>query len=92
MFGFDSAQPAQLSQLRSANTQTLAERSRSQPKPAEKTTTGVLLPFSIPLTLIPGPNLVLFYLAWRTWSHYQSQKGGRHVLNHLPVQFVPVGD
>ena len=55
-------------------------------------TDGALLPFSIPLTLIPGPNLVLFYLAWRTYSHYQSQKGGRHALNRLPLQFVPSGN
>ena len=53
---------------------------------------GALLPFSIPLTLIPGPNLVLFYLAWRTYSHYQSHKGGRNALNGLPLQFVPAGN
>jgi len=54
-------------------------------------TDSVLLPFSIPLTLVPGPNLVLFYLAWRAWSHYQSQKGGRHALYRLPQRFEPAG-
>ncbi len=35
---------------------------------------GALLPFSVILTLIPGPNVILAYLAWRTLGHYRSHK------------------
>lgn len=52
-------------------------------------TNGALLPFSIPLTLIPGPNVVLFYIAWRAFSHYKSQKGGQKALGEMPLKFVP---
>ena len=50
---------------------------------------GALLPFSIPLTIIPGPNVVLFYIAWRAYSHYKSQKGGQKALSEMPLKFVP---
>ena len=32
------------------------------------------VPVSVPLSLIPGPNLLLGYLAWRSVSHYRSRK------------------
>lgn len=50
---------------------------------------GVLLPFSALLSLIPGPNLWLAYLAWRSLAHYQSRRGGRRALSDLRVAFVP---
>lgn len=37
---------------------------------------GALLPISVVFTLIPGPNLLLAYLAWRTLAHYKSKKSG----------------
>ena len=46
------------------------------------------VPVSVPLSMIPGPNLLLGYLAWRSVIHYQSQKGGRRA-TELPVDFVP---
>lgn len=35
---------------------------------------GALLPFSIPLTIIPGPNVVLFYIAWRRHFRITNRK------------------
>ena len=46
------------------------------------------VPLSVPLSLIPGPNLLLGYLAWRSVSHYQSRKAGQRA-TELPVDFVP---
>lgn len=39
---------------------------------------GALIPFGVLLTVIPGPNVFLAYLAWRTLAHYRSQKGGKN--------------
>lgn len=46
------------------------------------------VPFSVPLSLIPGPNLLLAYLAWRSVSHYKSRKSGQRA-TELPIGFVP---
>ena len=46
------------------------------------------VPVSVPLSLIPGPNLLLCYLAWRSVSHYQSRKAGQRA-TALPIDFVP---
>ncbi len=46
------------------------------------------VPISVPLSLVPGPNLLLGYLAWRSVSHYQSRKAGQRA-TELPVDFVP---
>ncbi len=46
------------------------------------------VPVSVPLSLIPGPNLLLGYLAWRSVSHYRSRKAGLRA-TELPIDFVP---
>ena len=46
------------------------------------------VPISVPLSLIPGPNVLLGYLAWRSVSHYQSRKAGLRA-TELPIDFVP---
>ena len=46
------------------------------------------VPVSVPLSLIPGPNVLLGYLAWRSVSHYQSRKAGQRA-TALPIDFVP---
>ena len=46
------------------------------------------MPVSVPLSLIPGPNLLLGYLAWRSVSHYRSRKAGQRA-TELPIDFVP---
>ncbi len=51
---------------------------------------GLLLPFSAILTIIPGPNLVMAYLAWRTMAHYKARKGARKGREEIPLQFVPL--
>ncbi len=45
------------------------------------------VPVSVPLSLIPGPNLLLGYLAWRSVSHYRSRKAGQRA-TELPIDFV----
>jgi hypothetical protein len=51
---------------------------------------GALLPLSVVLSLVPGPNLLLPYLAWRTVSHWRGQAGGARALgeSELDVTFV----
>ena len=46
------------------------------------------VPVSVPLSLIPGPNLLLGYLAWRSVIHYQSRKAGQRA-TELPIDFAP---
>ena len=50
---------------------------------------GALLPFSALLTLVPGPNLALAYLAWRTLGHYKGRALGQS-MSELEVTFVAV--
>lgn len=49
---------------------------------------GALLPFSLFLTLIPGPNFILYYLVWKTISHYKTQVSGNSVQNKISVLFI----
>ena len=46
------------------------------------------LPLSVPLSLVPGPNVLLGYLAWRSVVHYQSRKAGQRA-TALPIDLVP---
>ena len=46
------------------------------------------MPISVPLFLVPGPNVVLAYLAWRTVTHYQTKKAGEKAAE-LEIVFVP---
>jgi len=41
---------------------------------------GALLPVSVLLSIVPGPNVLLPYLAWRTLAHWRSQRGGSRAL------------
>lgn len=48
------------------------------------------IPLAVPLTLIPGPNVLLAYLAWRSVVHYKTKKAGeRASAPELAVTFVP---
>ncbi len=49
---------------------------------------GALLPFSLILTILPAPNFVLYYLIWKTLSHYKTQVSGNSVQNKMKVLFV----
>lgn len=46
------------------------------------------LPAALPLTLIPGPNVLLAYLAWRSVTHYKSKKAGEQA-SQIQMQFLP---
>lgn len=50
---------------------------------------GALLPFSVLLTIIPGPNLLLAYLGWRTFTHYRGQKYGKQAIAAETLHFMP---
>lgn len=50
---------------------------------------GALLPISALFSIIPGPNLLLAYLAWRTLSHYKSKKGGEKALSAPDIDLIP---
>jgi hypothetical protein len=45
------------------------------------------LPIALLLSVIPGPNLLLIYLAWRATAHYRSQRGASQASN-LVIEFV----
>ncbi|MCB0293468.1 MAG: hypothetical protein KDH97_24660, partial [Calditrichaeota bacterium] len=47
------------------------------------------LPLGVLFTIVPGPNLLLAYLAWRTLSHYKLQKKGRQALDDNGVDYIP---
>ncbi len=47
---------------------------------------SVGLAVSVLLVPIPGPNLVLYYFAFRTVGHYLSMHGARHGLNRVTWQ------
>lgn len=49
---------------------------------------GTLLPISAILTLVPGPNVFMAYLAWRTLAHYKTKKGGEKAATELEISFV----
>jgi len=50
---------------------------------------GVLLPVSVLFSIVPGPNLLLAYLSWRTLAHYQSKKGGEKAISELSISLTP---
>lgn len=50
---------------------------------------GLLVPLSLIFTIIPGPNLLLAYLAWRSLAHYRTKKGGDRALSELQLELVP---
>lgn len=49
---------------------------------------GALLPFSLILTILPAPNFILYYLIWKTISHYKTQISGNSVQNKISVLFT----
>jgi hypothetical protein len=49
---------------------------------------GALLPISAIFSIVPGPNLLLAYLAWRTLVHYKTKKGGERAVSDLEINFV----
>lgn len=49
---------------------------------------GVLLPVSVLLSIVPGPNVLLPYLAWRTLAHWRGQRGGSRALRAPDATFV----
>jgi len=49
---------------------------------------GALLPISAIFTLVPGPNVLMAYLAWRTLAHYKTKKGGEKAASELEIPFV----
>ena len=50
---------------------------------------GALLPISVLFSIVPGPNLLLAYLSWRTLAHYQSKKGGEKAISELRISLAP---
>ena len=50
----------------------------------------VALPVAVPLSLIPGPNLLLAYLAWRSVTHYKTKKASEKAAE-LEIDFVSDG-
>lgn len=50
---------------------------------------GALLPLSVLFSIVPGPNLLLAYLAWRTLAHYRGKKGGEKALSELEIVLAP---
>jgi hypothetical protein len=49
---------------------------------------GALLPISVVFSLVPGPNLLLAYLAWRTLVHYKTKMGGERAISGLEISFL----
>lgn len=51
---------------------------------------AIFLPFSIAATLIPGPNVFLFWNAYRLVSHVLAHRGGTQILaGETPIVFTP---
>lgn len=48
-----------------------------------------LLPVGVVLGLVPGPNVWLAYLAWRTLAHYKTKRGAQKALAEVELKFVP---
>jgi hypothetical protein len=46
---------------------------------------------SLPLTIIPGPNLVAYYFVFRAGGHLFSWMGARHGLTHVEWKLEPSG-
>jgi K+-H+ exchange-related protein len=41
------------------------------------------------LMLVPGPNVLAYYFAFRLVGHYLSMRGARHALDHTEWRFCP---
>jgi len=50
---------------------------------------GSLLPVGALATVVPGPNIWVVYIAWRTLAHWRTAKGGTRALEELLVRFTP---
>jgi len=50
---------------------------------------GVLLIVSGLLALVPGPNILAYYLAFRVIGHVQSWRGGRQAMDRITWTFEP---
>jgi hypothetical protein len=50
---------------------------------------GVLLTISALLALVPGPNLLAYYLAFRVIGHAQSWRGARQAMSRVSWTFEP---
>jgi hypothetical protein len=50
---------------------------------------GALLPLGAVLTLVPGPNVFVAYLGWRTLAHHRAGRGSRAALASDEVRFEP---
>lgn len=46
------------------------------------------LPATVPLSLVPGPNVILGYLAWRSVTHYRTKQSAERAAT-LAIDFVP---
>lgn len=46
------------------------------------------LPVTVPLSLVPGPNVILGYLAWRSVTHYRTKQAAERAAKR-PIDFVP---
>ncbi len=53
---------------------------------------GALVPVSVVFSLVPGPNLLLPYLAWRALSHWRGQAGGARGLDGSEVDLTFVAE
>jgi hypothetical protein len=53
---------------------------------------GVLLPVSVLLSVVPGPNLLLPYLAWRTLAHWRGQSGASRALTGADLESTFVAE
>lgn len=53
---------------------------------------GALVPLSVVLSLVPGPNLILPYLAWRAAAHWRGQRGGSRALAEAGLDATFVAD
>jgi hypothetical protein len=51
----------------------------------------ILLLLSALLILLPGPNFIGYYFAFRVVGHYLSWRGARHALDTLQWQMTPSG-
>lgn len=74
------------SEARAIYDELIAKETEKHKKWMIASTAGI--PLAIPLTLIPGPNVLLAYLAWRSVAHYKTKKAGERA-SELEVELVP---
>jgi hypothetical protein len=80
--------PANLSQAKAREIYDNLVRSKIKKHRRWLIVDGALLPIGVIFTLVPGPNLLLAYLAWRTLAHCKSKKGGEKAVADLKISFV----